>query len=135
MGTSPLHLCGTYAAPEALMRRVIGGGADINAADKFGTTPLMAATQAAQIDAVSSLLRLGADATHKNVAGETAFDLASSLADNQVNDDMRSRLNIIKDMLRPSLPKVTKQASALSLPHSLRKRSSTVSFAAKKVTF
>lgn len=101
MGSTPLHMAAMYALPEVFITQLLDRGARIDAADKFASTPLMAAISAAQIDSVAILLRLGADSGRKNSGGETAFDMAVVMAENQVNDVMRSKYNVIKDMLRP----------------------------------
>ena len=51
-------------------------GANINAADTFGYTPLMMATERKHESVVLRLLQLGADQKIKNISGKTALDIA-----------------------------------------------------------
>ena len=78
----PLH----YAAdggPErdakrqvAMIRLLLEAGADIQAQDKNGATPLHRAVRTRCAEAVKCLLDAGADATIRNKPGSTAFHLA-----------------------------------------------------------
>lgn len=53
-------------------------GANINAADKDGMTPLMVAAQHKRLMALKTLLNLGANITKKDKKGRTALDWAKS---------------------------------------------------------
>lgn len=79
---TPLH----YAAdgsPErdtkrqvAMIRLLLGAGANIQAQDKNGATPLHRAVRTRCVEAVKWLLDAGADVTIRNKPGSTAFHLA-----------------------------------------------------------
>ena len=58
------------------IRRLLDGGADINAQDKNGATPLHRAVRTRCADAVRCLLEAGADPRRKNKPGSTPFHLA-----------------------------------------------------------
>lgn len=68
-------------------------GANINAQDKQGRTPLMEAlSQTCDVNAIKVLIAVGADASIKDVQGKTAYDLAYARAlqgDQRCNDVMR----------------------------------------------
>ena len=55
---------------------LLGAGADVNAAAWRGTTPLMQAVLADQMDMASALLERGADRAAKLPDGTTALDFA-----------------------------------------------------------
>jgi len=78
---------GAAAAAAAL----IEAGADVNAVDSHGQTPLMAAAQAGNPEAVSALIRAGADVRRKDQRGKTALVLAA---------DFRARPEVIQALLR-----------------------------------
>jgi hypothetical protein len=58
------------------IRRLLDAGADINAQDKNGATPLHRAVRTRCAAAVQCLLRAGSDPTLKNKPGSTPFHLA-----------------------------------------------------------
>jgi ankyrin repeat protein len=83
-GAQPLHYAvdgtGPAAEPDAQRETVsvlIGLGADPNATDKNGTTPLLRAIRNRNATAVEALLDRGADFRATNKRGSTAFQLAS----------------------------------------------------------
>lgn len=57
---------------------LLDSGAEINAVTHVGTTPLMNAVEADNIEAVKLLLSRGADPRIKNIQGKTAVDIAVS---------------------------------------------------------
>ena len=61
--------------PEGV-RAALDAGADLEARNKYGETPLMYAAQSNESpEVVQALLDAGADATGKNGEGKTALDL------------------------------------------------------------
>jgi hypothetical protein len=64
-------------AQSATIRRLLAAGADPNATDKGGTTPLHRAIRNRCADAVETLLAGGADARMPNGRGSTAWQLAN----------------------------------------------------------
>jgi ankyrin repeat protein len=60
----------------AMIRLLLGAGADIHAQDKNGATPLHRAVRTRCAAAVKCLLDAGADATIRNLPGSTPFHLA-----------------------------------------------------------
>ena len=65
-------------APTPVVTALIKAGADVNATDVRGMTPLMlaVATDHPKLDAIRELLAAGANANAKSLAGETALDWA-----------------------------------------------------------
>lgn len=59
------------------LRLLLRKGADANAADEGGWTPLMLAVRGGRLGAVQALLEAGADAAATNAAGATAVHLAA----------------------------------------------------------
>jgi ankyrin repeat protein len=58
------------------MRLLLQAGADVDASNADGLTPLMAASQAGHLGAVSVLVEAGADLDQRDRLGRTALDLA-----------------------------------------------------------
>jgi ankyrin repeat protein len=78
LGTfTPLLLASTYG-PVALVKDLVAAGADVNAKEARGMTPLMLAVTADHGDPeiARTLLAAGADVRAKSLAGETAMDWA-----------------------------------------------------------
>lgn len=73
---SPLHQAAASGMLQAL-RLLLRKGADANAADASGWTPLMLAVRGGRLPAVQALLDGGADAAAQNAAGATAAHLAA----------------------------------------------------------
>lgn len=68
------------AAPEgdtAVLRQLLGQGANVNAWDKWGTTPLMLAAGKGHAAAVKLLLQHGADVERRDCYGRTALTAVS----------------------------------------------------------
>ena len=59
------------------LRLLLKKGADANAADEAGWTPLMLAVRGGKLPAVEALLAAGADAAAQNQQGATALHLAA----------------------------------------------------------
>ncbi len=67
-----------HDAARTIGQSLVKRGARIDAQDRFGHTPLMAAAHAGNLDLVRVLLGAGADPTRKDVDGQTALDWAAS---------------------------------------------------------
>lgn len=61
-----------------MMQRLFKDQPDLNASDKLGNTPLLAALQAGNLAIADWLIEQGADIQHSNQAGETALHFAFS---------------------------------------------------------
>jgi ankyrin repeat protein len=59
-----------------VVRFLVEGGADLNAFDEYGWTPLMEATREGHLDVVKFLVRAGADCGIEDVNGTSLFDIA-----------------------------------------------------------
>lgn len=73
---SPLHQAAAAGMLQVL-RLLLRKGADANAADEGGWTPLMLAVRGSRVAAVEALLEAGADAAAQNQQGTTAAHLAA----------------------------------------------------------
>lgn len=73
---TPLHWAAIGGQTEAV-RLLLSRGANINALEAMGSTPLMLAIHAKRVDTAYALLEAGADPLVANVAGRTADELAS----------------------------------------------------------
>jgi ankyrin repeat protein len=73
--TTPLHYAAAYGSVEAL-RVILSAGADVNAANDFGATPLMWAI--AEPEKVHLLVAAGADVNAKSRMGRTPLYLAAA---------------------------------------------------------
>jgi len=90
---------GPRATAAESVRLLIGAGADVNLADRFGTTPLTYAVMSKNDDAAERLLAAGADPNARNCRGFTALHAATLrgyvppllqvLLDNGANRDAR----------------------------------------------
>ncbi len=54
-------------------------GLDVDIQDEFGDTGLIRATLGSKVDIVNTLIELNADCTLRNIANQTAFDIARIL--------------------------------------------------------
>lgn len=70
---------------------LLSSGANPNARNEDGETPLMMAAFAGHLRGVESLLRGGADARIKNVSGETAQDMAAKRGHTAVASELERR--------------------------------------------
>eukprot|EP00462_Mataza_sp_D1_P017714 CAMPEP_0175150704 /NCGR_PEP_ID=MMETSP0087-20121206/18043_1 /TAXON_ID=136419 /ORGANISM="Unknown Unknown, Strain D1" /LENGTH=168 /DNA_ID=CAMNT_0016436729 /DNA_START=161 /DNA_END=667 /DNA_ORIENTATION=- len=59
-----------------LVDTLIAGGADVNHANVFGNTALLAATQIGSLDMVAALITAGADVNHGNGMDSKPFEVA-----------------------------------------------------------
>ena len=74
-GSHALHLVVRCGAPEATLALLVERGADLNAGDATGRTPLMIASEAGDVAAVVKLLALGANVHAVDAAGRSALTL------------------------------------------------------------
>lgn len=75
MGRQLIHCAADYGQTEVL-QILLANGADVNAKDKHGITPLLNAIFEGHARAVKLLLEKGADKTVKAPSGESAFESA-----------------------------------------------------------
>jgi ankyrin repeat protein len=75
-GTTPLH-CAVYKDDLETVKRLVGGGADVKAANRYGVTPLSLACTNGNAAIVELLLRSGADPNSSLPGGETALMTAA----------------------------------------------------------
>jgi len=73
----PLH-CASEIGRVDIVRELLARGANINAADKFGKTPLIVASARGQIEVVRALLAAGADKHLMDRRGATAASQAGN---------------------------------------------------------
>ena len=80
-GSTPLTIAANANQSSEILRLLVEAGADVNAADARGMTQLMIyASETYNIAAMDYLISVGADTGHRNLAGQTADELALSNA-------------------------------------------------------
>jgi ankyrin repeat protein len=77
-----LHEAAKEDGSQSLMEMLVANGAQINALDNRGRTPLMSAVEASNPSAVRFLLQRGANPSIKDNNGHTALNIANAMADN-----------------------------------------------------
>lgn len=75
---TPLHWAASSGLSSEAIRALCDSGADLDARDASGWTPLMIGASAGRAEIVAQLLYLGADATAANPRGQTALHYAAS---------------------------------------------------------
>ena len=80
-GAPPSRAAPYRAGDRAVVRTLVKNGADVNARDESGDTPLMAAALYADTAVLELLLRAGADVNATNKAGATALMRAATFED------------------------------------------------------
>ncbi|KAK7895539.1 hypothetical protein WMY93_020864 [Mugilogobius chulae] len=76
-GRMPLHVAADFGQDE-VVKYLLSKGAKVNAQDKHGITPLLAACYEEHVSCVKILLAEGADKTLKGPDGKNAFESAES---------------------------------------------------------
>lgn len=79
-GASPLHMCGMSRNKQHAVRALVERGADIEALDTYGMTPLHRMASNNLAAGAAMLLKAGADVTNEGNIGETALSIARSSA-------------------------------------------------------
>ena len=82
-GEQVLHYA-VWGGDRRTVAALIKAGAEINAADRLGITPLMLAAREGKAQVVEALLGAGADAMRRNRMGEDAVSLASQRGHSEV---------------------------------------------------
>ncbi|CAK9292326.1 unnamed protein product [Gordionus sp. m RMFG-2023] len=77
-GRQPLHYAADYGQAE-IIKFLLNQGADINAKDSYGITPILAAIWEGHIPVVQLLLEKGADKTVLSPEGSKLLDCAEKL--------------------------------------------------------
>jgi ankyrin repeat protein len=77
MANQPLHAAVAGDAPLELVRALLARGADVNATQRGGFTPLHGAAQNGNLALVRLLLEAGADPAARSQGGKTARDFAA----------------------------------------------------------
>ena len=85
IGYSALHYAAQNYLPE-MATLLIAHGADVDAEDQYGNTPLWRATfdSKGRGELITILLKAGADRNHLNKKGKTPLDLAKLIANYDV---------------------------------------------------
>lgn len=101
---TPLHSYAQFAECDVRIgRALVLAGADVNARDTQGHSPLMGAAKWGNIVSVTSLLALGADSNLKSRSGKTARDLSVEALENVPNtrkfSQQREQLLLVLDVL------------------------------------
>ncbi|RUS79282.1 hypothetical protein EGW08_012969 [Elysia chlorotica] len=114
-GMTPLHIINSREKSQhvhlKIARALVSRGADVNARDSCGNTPLILACHSNQTDMVEFLLASGCDANISDCEGRTPFSLACQMATDQwyfwnseyMNDLDEENTAEISDQARGSL--------------------------------
>ena len=76
-GRTALHCAADYGQTE-IVKYLLSKGANVNALDKYGISPLLNAVFESHTDCVKVLLEKGADKNQKAPGGETAYEAAET---------------------------------------------------------
>lgn len=79
-GARPLHLCGMSRSGQASTELLVKRGADVNALDTYGYTPLIRMASNNLAEGALALLKGGADPSFVTDSGETAMTVARASA-------------------------------------------------------
>ena len=110
-GNTPLHLAAANDKKGAVVRRLINAGADVNAKDNYGWTPLSCASKNGNLDVVIALMGAGADVNAK--AKDDHCIIPLHLASNNGHTDIVTALiNIGADINAKTKDKSTPLHSA-----------------------
>lgn len=98
-GQTPLHIMAHHRSSYDCLALLVDAGADVNARDYNGNTPLMVALSHPQVsmrmDVVEYLLRF-TDCSIKNYDGKTAYDIAKAnpaFDDEEILEKLKSKSN------------------------------------------
>lgn len=89
-GESPLHLVARLGTPETV-RAMVQNGADIEAQNENGHTPLIMACNNQNFNVYTTLLDLGANINHKDKHGNTVMFHAVEVHNQQIFEDLITR--------------------------------------------
>ena len=93
-GSTPLHFCALQREGKELAKKLIDAGADVNAKNIFGYTPLYLSVKYNKIDMVRILMDNGADENIADDLGDTPLSLARK----------KGYMDIVDIMTRPQPP-------------------------------
>lgn len=97
-GRTPLHLAVEYNAEPAVIAVLLEHGADIEARDDFGGTPLHAASRKANAAIVETLLDYGADIEAKDDLDNTPLETAAGRGEPAVMTILLDRGALVGDL-------------------------------------
>jgi ankyrin repeat protein len=100
-GLTPLRLAVEHkgaAAAERMAQWMLGNGANPNAPQADGLSPLHAAAAAGHAKVVGNLLRKGADAAAKDLDGRTALDVALAKGRDEAAAVLRNAASVRRDL-------------------------------------
>jgi ankyrin repeat protein len=92
-GAQPLHMCGMSRGEQHAARYLVERGADIEALDTYGMTPLQRMASNNLAAGARTLLEAGADVTNEGKCGRSPLRIARGSAANAVVEVLMPYLN------------------------------------------
>ncbi|KAJ6258397.1 hypothetical protein Dda_6437 [Drechslerella dactyloides] len=110
-GYLPLHAA-ALAGHNDIVGWLIDEGAMVDKPAEDLSTPLLDAVENMHIQVVNTLLEHGADPRHRNKAGQSSVDLASTIRQQSDDAEEESKMGLIEDALRAALVKLRNKKRA-----------------------
>ncbi|KAK6333608.1 Set3 complex subunit [Orbilia blumenaviensis] len=110
-GYLPIHAA-ALAGHDDIVEWLIEEGAQVDKPAEDLSTPLLDAVENMHVAVVNTLLEHGADPRHRNKAGQSSIDLASTIRQQSDDPDEEAKMSQIEDALRAALVKLKNKKRA-----------------------
>ncbi|KAK6331129.1 Set3 complex subunit [Orbilia brochopaga] len=110
-GYLPLHAA-ALAGHNDIVGWLIDEGALVDKPAEDLSTPLLDAVENMHVHVVNTLLEHGADPRHRNKAGQSSVDLASTIRQQSDDPEEEAKMGLIEDALRAALVKLRNKKRA-----------------------